>query len=103
MYRALVLFPRSADAAAVDSLIDGTASSFKASALSQRTRQNARCSLTYRAVDSDTGDVVTSLDGLPTATWIGDDTIAGSVLTDEADIGDLGRFQPTCPQFPLHT
>jgi hypothetical protein len=36
MYRALVMFPTSADAAEVDALMEGTASSFKASALSQR-------------------------------------------------------------------
>src|ERR671911_889349 len=35
MYRTLVMFPKSADAAEVDALIEGIASSFKASAGSQ--------------------------------------------------------------------
>ena len=41
MYRALVMFPKSADPVEVDALIEGLASSFKASAGSEPTTRSA--------------------------------------------------------------
>jgi DNA-binding SARP family transcriptional activator/WD40 repeat protein len=39
--------------------------------------------LTYRVVDSGTGNLVTPLDGLLNASWIDADTVVGAVVTDD--------------------